>query len=170
VRVDAICYDGAFRGKHIDHVMKQGLIALVPTHADTAKPSPHRTIDCGCGDTHAIWTKDRRLQERLILDIGDTDRIDNTDDTDDDARTGYNRAEHLRQSVKTDEGNSIFDRCYGWREDSESLNNTLDRTLYGGRITAHSAVRQHSVMIGFALGRNAIAAFIHRRQHQLEKI
>lgn len=49
----------------------------------------------------------------------------------------------------------------GWREDSESLNNTLDRTLYGGRITAHSAIRQYGVMIGFASGRNAIAHYIH---------
>lgn len=29
-------------------------------------------------------------------------------------------------------GASVYDRCYGWREDSESLNNTLDRTPYGG--------------------------------------
>ncbi|OFB35880.1 hypothetical protein BA059_27455 [Mycolicibacterium sp. (ex Dasyatis americana)] len=41
-----------------------------------------------------------------------------------------------------------------------------DRTLYGGRMTAHTAIRQHSVMIGFALGRNAIASFIHQRHQQ----
>ncbi|PQM48995.1 hypothetical protein C1Y40_00794 [Mycobacterium talmoniae] len=33
-------------------------------------------------------------------------------------------------------------------------------------MTAHTATRQHSVMIGFALGRNAIAAYLHQRQHQ----
>jgi hypothetical protein len=202
VRVDAICYDGAFRGKHIDHVMKKGLIALVPTHAGTAKPAAHRTIDCGCGDKHTIWTKDGRLHERIILDTGETnlqplpvskvydrrnrngthrwyieyaalcgtvytDRIDNTED---DAKRGYNRAEHLRQYTKSEAGDGLYDRCYGWREDSESLNNTLDRTMYGGRVTAYSATRQHSVMIGFALGRNAIAAFIHHKQAQLEAI
>ncbi|WP_078327504.1 hypothetical protein [Mycobacteroides salmoniphilum] len=52
------------------------------------------------------------------------------------------------------------------REDAESLNNTLDRTLYGGRITAHSATRQHGVMIGFALGRNAIAHYLHQRRQK----
>lgn len=59
---------------------------------------------------------------------------------------------------------SLYDRCYGWREDAESLNNTLDRTLYGGRKTApaHSPTRQHAVMIGFALRRNAIAHYLHR--------
>ncbi|MGV9798335.1 hypothetical protein ACWDTP_09770 [Mycobacterium sp. NPDC003449] len=82
---------------------------------------------------------------------------------DSDRDKGYNCAEHLRQHTKTDDGDSVYDRCYGWREDAESLNNTLDRTLYGGRMTAHTSTRQHGVMIGFALGRNAIAAFIHRR-------
>ncbi len=31
---------------------------------------------------------------------------------------------------------STYDRCYGWREDAESRNNTLDRTRYGGRMIA----------------------------------
>lgn len=198
IRVDGICYDGAFRGTHIDHVMKQGLIALVPPHAGTAVPTPFTTIDCRCGDTHNIWTSNGRLHERAILDTGEThlqhlpvakvyDRrnrdgthrwyIDfattcgtvqreRLDITDEDTTKGYNRTEHLRQHTKTDTGDSLYDRCYGWREDAESLNNTLDRTLYGGRMTAHTATRQHSVMIGFALGRNAIASYLHQRKQQ----
>jgi hypothetical protein len=35
---------------------------------------------------------------------------------------GYNRAEHLRQHVKTDDGDSVYDRCYGWREHSDTTN------------------------------------------------
>lgn len=88
------------------------------------------------------------------------------DITKEDLKKSYKRAEHLRQHTKTEEGNSLYDRCYGWREDSESLNNTLDRTLYGGRMPAHTATRQHGVMIGFALARNAIAAFLHQKQQQ----
>ncbi|MED5813610.1 hypothetical protein VST63_14710 [Mycolicibacterium sp. 050232] len=198
LRIDGICYDGAFRGTHIDHAMKAGLTVLVPPHAGTAKPTPLTTIDCGCGDTHALWTDEGRLHERAILDTGEThlqplpiakvyarrnragiyrwyidfattcgtvhhQRIDTTGD---DTKKNYNRAEHLRQHTKTENGDSVYDRCYGWREDAESLNNTLDRTLYGGRMTAHTATRQHSVMIGFALGRNAIASFIHQRHQQ----
>lgn len=196
--IDGICYDGAFRGIHIDHAMKAGLTVLAPTHAGTAKPTALSAIDCSCGDTHELWTDQGRLHERSILDIGEThlqplpvakvyarrnragiyrwyidfatacgtvhhQRIDTTDI---DLKKSYNRAEHLRQHTKTEEGDSIYDRCYGWREDAESLNSTLDRTLYGGRITAHSATRQHSVMIGFALGRNALAAYIHQRHQQ----
>jgi len=199
VRVDGICYDGAFRGIHIDHVMKLGMTALVPPHAGTAVPTPCTTIACRCGDDHVIWTDKGRLHERVILDTGEphlqplpvdkvydrrnrggtyrwyidfatmcgtiqTCRIDITDE---DIKCGYNRAEHLRQYTKTDEGGSLYDRCYGWREDSESLNNTLDRTLCGGRMTAHSKARQHGVMIGFALGRNAIAHYIHSRDQKI---
>ncbi|RIT40449.1 hypothetical protein [Mycobacteroides abscessus] len=198
LRVDGICYDGAFRGTHVDHVMKLGMIALVPPHSGTAVPTPFGTIECRCGDHHVIWTDKGRLHERVIIDTGEnhlqplptakvyarrtpkgtyrwyiyfattcgtlhTERLDITPE---DRKKGYNRTEHLRQFTKTDDGDSLYDRCYGWREDSESLNNTLDRTLYGGRITAHSATRQHGVMIGFALGRNAIAHYLYQRNQK----
>ncbi|TDH41192.1 hypothetical protein E2F47_27965, partial [Mycobacterium eburneum] len=115
------------------------------------------TIDCPCGDAHALWTNEGRLHERTILDTGEThlqplpvakvysrrnrtgtyrwyidfaascgtvhtQRIDSTPE---DREKSYNRAEHLRQHTKTEEGDSVYDRCYGWREDAESLNNTL---------------------------------------------
>jgi hypothetical protein len=91
------------------------------------------------------------------------------DTTAEDRTRGDNRAEYLRQHVKTDDGGSVYDRCYGWREDSESLNNTLDRTPYGGRMIAYAVVRHMTVMLGFALGRNAIAAYPHRRRHPGER-
>lgn len=56
------------------------------------------------------------------------ERIDTTAN---DRTRGHNRAEHLRQHIKIDDGDSFYARCYGWRKDSESLNNTLDRTLFG---------------------------------------
>lgn len=33
-------------------------------------------------------------------------------------------------------------------------------------MTAHAAARQHGVVIAFALGRNAIAHYIHRRNQK----
>ena len=51
------------------------------------------------------------------------------DTTDGDRKRGYNQAEHLRQHIKTDDGDSVYDRCYGWREDSESLNNNSTAPL-----------------------------------------
>lgn len=197
VRCDGVCYDGAFRGTHIDHAMKLGLTVLAPLHDGTRTPAALARLDCGCGEVHDLWTADGRIHERHVLDTGDkhlqpcpvakiyprrntdgshrwyiefatpscgTVHRERIDTTEADRARGYNRAEHLRQHVKTDDGDSVYDRCYGWREDSESLNNTLDRTLYGGRMIAYSAVRQLTVMLGFALGRNAIAAYLHRRR------
>ncbi|WP_234796928.1 hypothetical protein [Mycobacteroides chelonae] len=62
------------------------------------------------------------------------------DNTKEDDKRGYNRVEHLRQHTKTDTGQSVYDRCYGWREDS--------------------------VMIGFALGRNVVAHYLHRHRQK----
>lgn len=198
VRCDGVCYDGAFRGTHIDHAMKHGLTVLSPLHDGTRKPAALALLDCSCGEVHDLWTADGRICARQILDTGDkhlqpcpvakvyprrntdgshrwyldfatptcgTVHRQRIDTTDKDRKRGYNRAEHLRQHVKTDDGDGVYDRCYGWREDSESLNNTLDRTLYGGRMIAYTAARQLTVMLGFAVGRNAIAAYLHRRRH-----
>lgn len=90
-------------------------------------------------------------------------RIDNTNK---DNKRGYSRAEHLRQQTRTEGGQGVHARCFGWHEDAESLDNTLDRTQYGDRMTAHSPTRQHAVTIGFALGRNAIAHYLHRRSQK----
>jgi hypothetical protein len=201
VRCDGVCYDGAFRGKHIDHAMKLGLTVLSPLHDSTRVATAFARLECACRDVHDLWTADGRICERQVLDTGDkhlqpcpvakiyprrntdgsrwyiefaipscgTVHRERIDTTDGDRDRGYNRAEHLRQHVKTDDGDSVYDRCYGWREDSESLNNTLDRTLYGGRMIAYAAVRQLTVMLGFALGRNAIAAYLHRRRHPGER-
>jgi len=202
VRCDGVCYDGAFRGKHIDHAMKRGLTVLSPLHDGTRKAAAFDRLSCGCGEVHDLWTQDGRICERQVLDTGETHlqpcpiakiytrrnvnasyrwyvefatpscgtvHRERLDATETDVNRGYNRAEHLRQHVKTDTGDSVDDRCYGWREDAESLNNTLDRTLYGGRMIAHTAIRQLTVMLGFALGRNAIAAYLHRRRHPAER-
>jgi len=52
---------------------------------------------------------------------------------------------------------------------SVGLDNTLDCTLNGGRMIAYNAVRQLTVMLGFAMVRNAIAAYLHRKRHPAER-
>ncbi len=83
------------------------------------------------------------------LGCGSTKRI-RLDTTDEDQRTGYNRAERIRQHAP---GSKAYQSCYGWREDSESWNNTLDRTLYCGRIITHTWEGQLLLMFGFMLAR-----------------
>jgi hypothetical protein len=70
IRCAGVCYDGAFRGTHIDHAMKLGLTVLSPLHDGTRKPAPLDRIDCKCGDSHDLWTADGRICERQILDGG----------------------------------------------------------------------------------------------------
>jgi hypothetical protein len=76
-----------------------------------------------------------------------------------DHKRQLNRAEHLRQHVKPTTATASTTAATSTRDDSESLNSTLDRTRYGGRMIAYSTVRQLIVNLGFILGRNAISAY-----------
>lgn len=83
------------------------------------------------------------------------------DATEDDARTGYNRTERIRQHAPT---SKTYQSCYGWREEAESWNNLIDRTLYGQRMIAHTWRKQLLVMAGFVLARNVLAAHALSRE------
>jgi hypothetical protein len=76
------------------------------------------------------------------------------DSTDEDQRAGFKRTERIRQHTP---GSTVYQRCYGFREDAESWNNTLDRTLYGGRMIANTADKQLLFMLGRMLARNVLA-------------
>lgn len=91
------------------------------------------------------------------------------DTTDADRSCGYNRAEHLRQHVKTDDRGSVYDRCYGWRRRQRKPQQHPRPHPLWRADDRFAAVRQLTVMLGFALGRNAIAAYLHRRRHPEER-
>ncbi|MFD6197312.1 hypothetical protein ACFWE3_11470 [Mycobacteriaceae bacterium NPDC060252] len=189
-----VCYDGALRGKHLNCLMKRGLTVLSPTHGGT-KPTPMRSVECRCGDTHELWTRHGEICERYILDTGKahlepnpiakryprrnadgtfrwyieialscgtihTERIDITPT---DHKRRYNRTEHLRQYV-ADGFDGVYRRCYGWREDAESVNDLIQQTLYKGRMIAYTAARQFLVMLGFAIGRNSLARWLRKQR------
>ncbi|EFV15094.2 hypothetical protein [Segniliparus rugosus] len=193
--VDGVCYDGAFRGKHIDRMMKHGLVVLSPVNRMTGAPTPFEIVaDCPCGRRHQLATLNGDLHESRELDTGDvhytrlarkrlakrrndkpphacrwyqdfvlpcgktlTIRLDNTDE---DCAVRKPRAERIRQHAP--EGGVYQDR-YGWREDSESWNNIVDRTLYGERMIAHTWRKQLLFMIGHMLARNVLA------QHAIDR-
>lgn len=189
-----VCYDGAFRGVHINRLLKRGLTVLSPMHGGT-KATPLTPIKCGCGDTHELWTQRGAICERQILDTGATTftrspvgkrysrrntggvfrwyidialacgtvHTERLDITDGDEKSRYNRTEHLRQHIKNG-ADGVYRRCYGWREDAESVNDLLQQTLYKGRMIAYTAARQYLVMLGFALGRNSLARLLRRRR------
>ncbi|SHT89391.1 Uncharacterised protein [Mycobacteroides abscessus subsp. abscessus] len=188
-----VCYDGAFRGTHINRLLKKGLTVFSPMHGGT-KAAPLTLIKCGCGDTHELWTQRGAICERHILDTGETTltsspvakrysrrnadgafrwyidialacgtvHTERLDTTERDEKRRYNRTEHLRQHIK-DGTDGVYRRCYGWREDAESVNDLLQQALYKGRMIAYTATRQYLVMLGFALGRNSLARLLRRR-------
>lgn len=101
-----------------------------------------------------------RWYQEVELSCGIT-RLVRIDITDEDRRTGFKRVERIRQHAPDSE---IYEAKYGFREDSESWNNTIDRTLYGGRIIANTWRKQLLVMIGHMLARNILALRASRRQ------
>lgn len=81
----------------------------------------------------------------------------------DDARTGFNRPEHLRMHPP---GTPVYDKTYGWRNDAESSHSQLDDWLYRGRMVALTAERQALVMLSFAVTHNAVADWHHRQRQR----
>jgi hypothetical protein len=104
--------------------------------------------------------KAHRWYQEVELSCGTAKRL-RIDITEEDERTGFKRAERIRQHAP---GSPVYQNAYGYREDAESWNNTLDRTLYGGRMIACTAAKQLLFMIGFMLARNILA---HRALQRL---
>lgn len=103
---------------------------------------------------------------RQYIDIAlacGTIHAERVDTTPEDEERGYNRTEHLRQYVK-DGADGVYRRCYGWREDAESINNLIQQTLHNRRMIAYSAARQYLVMLGFAIGRNSLARWLRQQR------
>lgn len=189
--VRGACYDGAFRGKHINALMKRGLIVVCPQHGST-KPRALERITCACGRPHDLWTANGAVHIRRIdatgapgfeplpiIKIEKRGRAQShrwshllrlpcgaqhrvrLDTSTTDLRNDFNRAEHLSQHPPGSDG---YRALYGFREDAESLHATLDRTLWGGRMIAFGAARQTLIMIGFAIAQNSLERWFRRAE------
>lgn len=107
------------------------------------------------------WYNDYRLPEylgggqitvRLHQDEGDRKRK-------------FNRTENVRPIPPSDPD---FPRLYGRRNDSESLNRSLEDTLFLGRAHSLGWRRQQVEMLGWALLVNALTMARHRAAEDLE--
>lgn len=76
------------------------------------------------------------------------------DQNEEDTKRKFNAAEYLRQIPP---GTATFDRIYGDRPDSESINPALDATWWNKRTIAYGAQRQTLAVLGFAQTQHAIA-------------
>ena len=85
----------------------------------------------------------------------------------DDARTGFNRREHLRMHPP---GTPVHTKTYGWRNDAESSRSQLDDWLSRGRMVDLAVERQALVMRSFAVTHNAVADWRHRRRRRIQAL
>ncbi|WP_353109066.1 hypothetical protein [Gordonia sp. (in: high G+C Gram-positive bacteria)] len=190
-----LCYDGALRGTHLQALADAGYLVFSPPHGSTAKPHALETVtSCACGDTHRLMTVDGYVAERVITDTGTTTDVRCTllklsanrrqnsyawylevelscgnlrrFRVNKPSPDGPLRIERLRQAAKDESDDSaVYNRIYGRREDAESVNNILERTLHGGRSISPSAIGQFLVMLGHALARNAYTELLWQRDH-----
>lgn len=187
-----VCWDGAMRGVHRDPLMKLGLLVVSPQHDGIVPRRLDPVTGCRCRARHDLWAKDGAVHGAEILDTGELHhtpcqvvRLEKRgrggrhrwyhvvrlacgnehrirlDATEQDGRTGFNRAEHLRQHPPDSDG---YTRTYHWRPDAESLNSTLDATLWNRRMIAYGPAQQTLVMLGFALAQNSLTRYLHQRR------
>ncbi len=78
---------------------------------------------------------------------------------DDDSRRKLNRPENVRPIPP---GDPDFARLYPRRNDAESINRSLEDTLWLGRAHSVGHERQHLNLIGFALMTNSLTRARHK--------
>ena len=107
------------------------------------------------------WYNDYRLPEHL----GGGQISVRLHQDEDDRRRKFNRTENVRPIPPSDPD---FPRLYGRRNDSESLNRSLEDTLFLGMAHSLGWRRQQVEMLGWALMVNALTLARHRAAEDLE--
>ena len=107
------------------------------------------------------WYNDYRLPEHL----GGGQITVRLHQNEDDRRRKFNRTENLRPIPPSDPD---FPRLYGRRNDSESLNRSLEDTLFLGRAHSLGWRRQQVEMLGWAVMVNVLTMARHRAAEDLE--
>jgi hypothetical protein len=139
--VDGAINLGEFDGK--------GDIALIPlTRART------RRFDIRGGKFR--WTNVWRIPKSYG---GGGDVNVRLDQTDEDRKRGFNRTENLRVIPPSDR---YFPRLYRLRQDAESINRTLEDSMWIGRAHSRGHLRQLMNMLGFGLMINSLALHLAR--------
>ncbi|MGZ4114551.1 MAG: hypothetical protein ACXVQT_05675, partial [Actinomycetota bacterium] len=107
------------------------------------------------------WYNDYRLPKHL--GVGQiTVRLHQDKD---DLKRRFNRTENVRPIPPSDPD---FPRLYARRNDSESLNRSLEDTLFLGRAHSLGWRRQQVEMLGWAVMVNALTMARHRAAESLE--
>ena len=143
-----------------------GAIGIMsPTEAGELEFSPlarKRTHRMKAADSGLYrWYNDYRLPE----DIGGGQITVRLHQNEADRKRKFNRTENVRPIPPSDPD---FPRLYGRRNDSESLNRSLEDTLFLGRAHSLGWRRQQVEMLGWAVMVNALTMARHRAAEDLE--
>jgi hypothetical protein len=72
--------------------------------------------------------------------------------------------EYLRPYAPSDDENSPYGILYPVRPSAEAVHSILDRAFHFKRMPAYGAYRQTTLLVGIAMGRNAIARYLAERR------
>lgn len=106
-----------------------------------------------------------RWYHLLRLPCGNAHRV-RVDNTAQDVKSGFNRAEYLRQHPPETDG---YKALYPRRPDGENVNSALDATLWNRRRIAYGAERQTLTMLGFAIGHNALCRWFAEATQEIPR-
>ncbi|MEB7446663.1 hypothetical protein [Arthrobacter koreensis] len=184
-------FDGAFRGVHIDPLMKAGISVVTPVPKSDKRHLLYE-VKCSKGHVHELHTESGEFCEIELLDTGEKNTIPckrvkqyaNPPRTKDGTYRHYAEirlscgAIH-RERLDLTKGDRdlklnrterirqhppespYYKDTYGYRADIESTNNNLDSGLYRQRMTVDTLERQALIMIGFCIARNSISQQVH---------
>ena len=65
-----VCYDGAFRGVHLQPLADAGYMIFSPPHETTAALKPFDSLTCACGRTHKLYTRKGTLVAERVDEDG----------------------------------------------------------------------------------------------------
>lgn len=184
-------FDGAFRGTHINKLVKAGLSVVTPVPKDDQTRLMYE-VDCANKHTHSLYSSKGDFCEGEMLDTGEVivkplkrvSHAHNAPRGKDGTFRAYvvlelscgalhrERLDDTARDVKLGFNRSqrlrqhppesqYFKDTYGYRADIESTNNNLDSGLYRQRMTVDTAERQALIMVGFCISRNAMSHKVH---------
>ncbi|MET3351498.1 UNVERIFIED_ORG: hypothetical protein ABID57_003207 [Arthrobacter sp. UYEF1] len=184
-------FDGAFRGVHIDPLMKAGISVVTPV-PKSDKLRLMYEVKCSKSHVHTLYTKQGDFCEIELLDTGEKDVIvcervrqpiipprskEGNFRTYAEIRLSCGAIHRERLDTTPEDNDRDFNRTerlrqhppesahykdtYGYRADIESTNNNLDSGLYRQRMTVDTPERQALIMVGFCISRNAISQQVY---------
>ena len=184
-------FDGAFRGVHIDQLIKAGLSVVTPVPKSDKLRLMHE-VTCSKAHVHTLYSKQGEFCEIELLDTGSRNPIfcERVKQYSHPPRKTGGKfrayaeiklscgAIHRERLDLTDEDNergfnrserirqhppesTYYRDTYGYRADIESTNNNLDSGLYRQRMIVDTPERQALIMVGFCISRNAMSQQVH---------